>query len=89
MGSDVSFFLKQGRFTISYLLKRGCGPQKVDQQAFVVSQLVGETPACKYHILLRKSISDSKLPWHFDALPYHKKLKKSAENLIFRAFRKS
>ena len=44
MRSEVSLVLKQGRFTISCLWKRGCGTQEAGQQAFMASQLLGETP---------------------------------------------
>ena len=44
MRSEVSLVLKQGRFTISCLWKRGCGTQEAGQQAFMVSQLLGDPP---------------------------------------------
>ena len=44
MRSEVSLVLKQGRFTISCLWKRGCGTQEAGQQASMISQLLGETP---------------------------------------------
>ena len=44
MRSEVSLVLKQDGFTISCLWTRGCGTQEAGQQAFMVWQLLGETP---------------------------------------------